>query len=538
MEIKIASNTPAIVKKILGNKTFSLDEIGFKDNENFTIDCDTSSFIDNSKITITNIETYYSDLGLLNPPLITSYNNNLNILKLSKDISKENMTSILETITDVKTLYDDISLNIENSTEASDYISKETYLLLALQSLVNMSHIISSFFNSSDEINICGSYPELKNLMKKLCAIISSVSNSSKSLYLLIGQENLSYNYALNTANELLSGLNVFDGIINNIADTPLKNILDNESLEFMANSIKNTRECLSISDNNIPTFQCFAESESQIINLIDSMLKFIISSSLYMSNPSIINLIYSITNTVMLINHSISAIDLSYSNVNHNYYLIVSNIKSALSFISSIYTSKYNYNLSKNLITDIPLNKMYSKTLDNENAPKSSQMLTPNFNFVLQDSEEKIENFTSKSNFKKDTKHATENNAEISNDNNSITKNIQLMLSFYVCNLNIKFEGTIGTQHFTGYIYYPNLLSLGYFEIDDLNVNCNVAMPELKMNLNINQCLTPKLNAVSITASSYNQSSPGTFSGSITFSFTVEGEILITALVPIVFAK
>jgi hypothetical protein len=116
------------------------------------------------------------------------------------------MTSILETITDVKTLYDDISLNIENSTEASDYISKETYLLLALQSLVNMSHIISSFFNSSDEINICGSYPELKNLMKKLCAIISSVSNSSKSLYLLIGQENLSYNYALNTANELLSG--------------------------------------------------------------------------------------------------------------------------------------------------------------------------------------------------------------------------------------------------------------------------------------------------------------------------------------------
>jgi hypothetical protein len=49
MEIKIASNTPAIVKKILGNKTFSLDEIGFKDNENFTIDCDTSSFIDNSK---------------------------------------------------------------------------------------------------------------------------------------------------------------------------------------------------------------------------------------------------------------------------------------------------------------------------------------------------------------------------------------------------------------------------------------------------------------------------------------------------------
>ncbi len=87
MDIKIASNTPTLVKKILGSNTFNSSENGSVDTQTFTI-CSNTSYMDNSAITITNIETYYSDLGLLNVLSDTTSTERLTTLNLSKDISE------------------------------------------------------------------------------------------------------------------------------------------------------------------------------------------------------------------------------------------------------------------------------------------------------------------------------------------------------------------------------------------------------------------------------------------------------------------
>ncbi|WP_456008613.1 hypothetical protein [Clostridium butyricum] len=176
MDIKIASNTPTLVKKILGSNTFNSSENGSVDTQTFTL-CSNTSYMDNSAITITNIETYYSDLGLLNVLSDTTSTERVTTLNLSKDISEESIPSVINTIPNINKLYEETLQMINNSADSKDYISKETYLLLGLQNLVNIDFTISDYISCNDNIKFCCCYDSLKNFINSAWTIIHSICN-------------------------------------------------------------------------------------------------------------------------------------------------------------------------------------------------------------------------------------------------------------------------------------------------------------------------------------------------------------------------
>lgn len=546
MDIKIASNTPTLVKKILGSNTFNSSENGSVDTQTFTI-CSNTSYTDNSAITITNIETYYSDLGLLNILSDTTSTERLTTLNLSKDISEESIPSVINTIPNINKLYEETLQMLNNSSDSKDYISKETYLLLGLQNLVNIDFTISDYISCNDNIKFCCCYDSLKNFINSAWTIIHSICICDRYLYFLIGQSSITYNYSLKIYNELVLSTKLLDNTIDNLSIDSSFNTNDKQSLISIKSSLKNYIENIEVSENNIPCFLDFENVCSKIITSLDLCLKIISSSTVFNCDANSINPIYSLINTVNLIKYTLAAITSSYSCINDDYQTIVSNIKSALSFLTSIVAINNDINLVNNFNSNIILKKTSSKVLNTENSnDKLNSNILPSFNFVSENGQPfNIESSNLKINNNENIQESTKTiNTEIYDNNSSseesiITKSVTLNLSFYVCNLNIRVSGTIGSDNFTAYIFYSNLYNLSYFGINDTNVTINVDIPENTNKFNISECLNPSIKASSITPNSnYSLTSKDSFNADIKLEFTLNGEVLITSILPIVIAK
>lgn len=546
MDIKIASNTPTLVKKILGSNTFNSSENGSVDTQTFTI-CSNTSYMDNSAITITNIETYYSDLGLLNVLSDTTSTERVTTLNLSKDISEESIPSVINTIPNINKLYEETLQMINNSADSKDYISKETYLLLGLQNLVNIDFTISDYISCNDNIKFCCCYDSLKNFINSAWTIIHSICICDRYLYFLIGQSSITYNYSLKIYNELVLSTKLLDNTIDNLSIDSSFNTNDKQSLISIKASLKNHIENIEVSENNIPSFLDFENVCSKIITSLDLCLKIISSSTVFNCDANSINPIYSLINTVNLIKYTLAAITSSYSCINDDYQTIVSNIKSALSFLTSIVAINNDINLVNNFNSNIILKKTSSKVLNTENSnDKLNSNILPSFNFISENGQPfNIESSNLKINNNENIQESTKTiNTEIYDNNSSseesiITKSVTLNLSFYVCNLNIRVSGTIGSDNFTAYIFYSNLYNLSYFGINDTNVTINVDIPENTNKFNISECLNPSIKASSITPNSnYSLTSKDSFNADIKLEFTLNGEVLITSILPIVIAK
>ena len=546
MDIKIASNTPTLVKKILGSNTFNSSENGSVDTQTFTI-CSNTSYTDNSAITITNIETYYSDLGLLNILSDTTSTERLTTLNLSKDISEESIPSVINTIPNINKLYEETLQMLNNSSDSKDYISKETYLLLGLQNLVNIDFTISDYISCNDNIKFCCCYDSLKNFINSAWTIIHSICICDRYLYFLIGQSSITYNYSLKIYNELVLSTKLLDNTIDNLSIDSSFNTNDKQSLISIKASLKNYIENIEVSENNIPSFLDFENVCSKIITSLDLCLKIISSSTVFNCDANSINPIYSLINTVNLIKYTLAAIASSYSCINDDYQTIVSNIKLALSFLTSIVAINNDINLVNNFNSNIILKKTSSKVLNTENSnDKLNSNILPSFNFISENGQPfNIESSNLKINNNENIQESTKTiNTEIYDNNSSseesiITKSVTLNLSFYVCNLNIRVSGTIGSDNFTAYIFYSNLYNLSYFGINDTNVTINVDIPENTNKFNISECLNPSIKASSVTPNSnYSLTSKDSFSADIKLEFTLNGEVLITSIVPIVIAK
>lgn len=546
MDIKIASNTPTLVKKILGSNTFNSSENGSVDTQTFTI-CSNTSYTDNSAITITNIETYYSDLGLLNILSDTTSTERLTTLNLSKDISEESIPSVINTIPNINKLYEETLQMINNSADSKDYISKETYLLLGLQNLVNIDFTISDYISCNDNIKFCCCYDSLKNFINSAWTIIHSICICDRYLYFLIGQSSITYNYSLKIYNELVLSTKLLDNTIDNLSIDSSFNTNDKQSLISIKASLKNYIENIEVSENNIPSFLDFENVCSKIITSLDLCLKIISSSTVFNCDANSINPIYSLINTVNLIKYTLAAITSSYSCINDDYQTIVSNIKSALSFLTSIVAINNDINLVNNFNSNIILKKTSSKVLNTENSnDKLNSNILTSFNFISENGQPfNIESSNLKINNNENIQESTKTiNTEIYDNNSSseesiITKSVTLNLSFYVCNLNIRVSGTIGSDNFTAYIFYSNLYNLSYFGINDTNVTINVDIPENTNKFNISECLNPSIKASSVTPNSnYSLTSKDSFNADIKLEFTLNGEVLITSILPIVIAK
>ncbi|GEQ15783.1 MULTISPECIES: hypothetical protein [Clostridium] len=546
MDIKIASNTPTLVKKILGSNTFNSSENGSVDTQTFTL-CSNTSYMDNSAITITNIETYYSDLGLLNVLSDTTSTERVTTLNLSKDISEESIPSVINTIPNINKLYEETLQMINNSADSKDYISKETYLLLGLQNLVNIDFTISDYISCNDNIKFCCCYDSLKNFINSAWTIIHSICICDRYLYFLIGQSSITYNYSLKIYNELVLSTKLLDNTIDNLSIDSSFNTNDKQSLISIKASLKNHIENIEVSENNIPSFLDFENVCSKIITSLDLCLKIISSSTVFNCDANSINPIYSLINTVNLIKYTLAAITSSYSCINDDYQTIVSNIKSALSFLTSIVAINNDINLVNNFNSNIILKKTSSKVLNTENSnDKLNSNILTSFNFISENGQPfNIESSNLKINNNENIQESTKTiNTEIYDNNSSseesiITKSVTLNLSFYVCNLNIRVSGTIGSDNFTAYIFYSNLYNLSYFGINDTNVTINVDIPENTNKFNISECLNPSIKASSVTPNSnYSLTSKDSFNADIKLEFTLNGEVLITSILPIVIAK
>lgn len=546
MDIKIASNTPTLVKKILGSNTFNSSENGSVDTQTFTL-CSNTSYMDNSAITITNIETYYSDLGLLNVLSDTTSTERVTTLNLSKDISEESIPSVINTIPNINKLYEETLQMINNSADSKDYISKETYLLLGLQNLVNIDFTISDYISCNDNIKFCCCYYSLKNFINSAWTIIHSICICDRYLYFLIGQSSITYNYSLKIYNELVLSTKLLDNTIDNLSIDSSFNTNDKQSLISIKASLKNHIENIEVSENNIPSFLDFENVCSKIITSLDLCLKIISSSTVFNCDANSINPIYSLINTVNLIKYTLAAITSSYSCINDDYQTIVSNIKSALSFLTSIVAINNDINLVNNFNSNIILKKTSSKVLNTENSnDKLNSNILTSFNFISENGQPfNIESSNLKINNNENIQESTKTiNTEIYDNNSSseesiITKSVTLNLSFYVCNLNIRVSGTIGSDNFTAYIFYSNLYNLSYFGINDTNVTINVDIPENTNKFNISECLNPSIKASSVTPNSnYSLTSKDSFNADIKLEFTLNGEVLITSILPIVIAK
>lgn len=546
MDIKIASNTPTLVKKILGSNTFNSSENGSVDTQTFTL-CSNTFYMDNSAITITNIETYYSDLGLLNVLSDTTSTERVTTLNLSKDISEESIPSVINTIPNINKLYEETLQMINNSADSKDYISKETYLLLGLQNLVNIDFTISDYISCNDNIKFCCCYDSLKNFINSAWTIIHSICICDRYLYFLIGQSSITYNYSLKIYNELVLSTKLLNNTIDNLSIDSSFNTNDKQSLISIKASLKNHIENIEVSENNIPSFLDFENVCSKIITSLDLCLKIISSSTVFNCDANSINPIYSLINTVNLIKYTLAAITSSYSCINDDYQTIVSNIKSALSFLTSIVAINNDINLVNNFNSNIILKKTSSKVLNTENSnDKLNSNILPSFNFISENGQPfNIESSNLKINNNENIQESTKTiNTEIYDNNSSseesiITKSVTLNLSFYVCNLNIRVSGTIGSDNFTAYIFYSNLYNLSYFGINDTNVTINVDIPENTNKFNISECLNPSIKASSVTPNSnYSLTSKDSFNADIKLEFTLNGEVLITSILPIVIAK
>lgn len=545
MDIQTTSNTPALVNQIIGSSELSENENGSISNAVVNINADGTSYEDNSAITITNIETSYSHLGILSSPLTSEVLPQLKGLKIFSKPAMDKLSSLLNTDLKLKSLYDETSEMLKNSTETNENISKDTHLLLALQYLVNCCLVIGD--NLSDNylhIMPLQNDDDVKEIIKNVINISISLSKSLRYMNNLIGNKVITFSYAEAIMAELLKSSDLLSLIINHLLKIDNSEILSAETaLSSIYEDIKDCCNYDNFSKNNIPQFLSFKDSLSIMLISFNKILQIITRYASDNSNAELLNMLYSIDNYKKSINHTASAVFLAYDAVIENYDLIVNNIKSALSDISlrSAYHSPIN--LTTKINSQIFLRDSATNMHKQRNISDISNSIVdfaPAFNYISENDQEQTPKI-SKENLQIEGNSIIKSIKNKSSDNSTATniENIQLTLSFFVCNLKISVAGTIGADEFTGYIYYPDIYNINNLGLNDIEINTSIEIPHSINSFKINECLSPQLSALSVTANSlYSTSNPDSFTVNVALSFTLTGEILLTAVLPIVFPQ
>jgi len=500
VNIKQAYNTHILANKIIGNSTFSQNSTSSIQNQSIIIDSDTSLYLNDSPINITNAEISYSNLGLLNPPTI-SVSTSKNTLNSYISTSKTTMHSILNENIELKKIYDNIIFSINNSINSKDYILKETYLLLSLQSLSNFIISTCNTFLTNSTLNSYKNTTDVIYIIKELFNSSFCISKSIKMLNTLIGQSEISLDYSQKIINELSSALVYLESNITNLINNDAIPI-SQDSLELINSLIKKSKDLLIIDENSNILFAPFKDCILNLlesINLINNQLKLLESQ---IPKNLLLNLTFSLENIIKSAQSAVLCISLSYSNITNNYNTIINNLKSACNYIKMISPISNHPNLSTSFSSNIFLTKSFSKDITNTNINNQSEKTT-NYN------------------------------------NSIITENITLSLSFYVYNLQINIRGTIGDNSFTGHILYSGLYNLSFFGINDIIVNTDISIPSSTNYFNISQYINPVLEVTNIkTDSTYNVSTQSTFYCNIDFTLFVKVDTLATAPVPLIITK
>ncbi|WP_294156549.1 hypothetical protein [uncultured Clostridium sp.] len=545
MDIQTASNTPALVNQIIGSSELSENENGSIRNAVVNINADGTSYEDNSAITITNIETSYSHLGILSSPLTSEVLQQLKGLKISSKPVVDKSSSLLNTDLKLKLLYDETTEMLKNSTETNVNISKDTHILLALQYLVNCCLVIGD--NLSDnylQIMPLQTNDDLKEIIKNLINISISLSNSLRYMNILIGNKVITFSYAETIIAELLKSSYMISLIINHLLNIDNEDILSGETnLASIYEEIKNCCNYDNFSENNIPQFLSFKDSLSIMLISFNKILQIITHYSSDNSNAELLNILYSINNYEKSITHTASAVFLAYDAVIDNYDLIVNYIKSALSDISRISFCHSSINLTTKINSQIFLRDSVASMHKQNNISDISNSIVnfeSAFNYISENNQKQTQRIY-KDNLQIENNLIIKNMKNKSSNNLTATniENIQLTLSFFVRNLKISVAGTIGSDEFTGYIYYPDTYNINNFGFNDIKINTSAEIPDSINSFKINVCLSPKLSASSVTANSlYSKSNPDSFIVNANMSFALTGEILLTAVLPIVFPQ
>lgn len=547
MDIKISSNTPALVSQVIGSSKISNNDTVTAVSQTVTIETTTSSYLDNSTIIITKIQTDYSDIGILPFPLTTTSSDDSNTLKISSNNLTNNSSSIAEKVPEVKYKYDYITLLLDNTTNTDCQVLKETYMLLAIQNLIDCTKLISENFLDEDLIHSSVHDLFLCKILKDFNAVNSSLLTCEKFLSILIGQTYITYNYACSISAQIANSLNSILSIINVLQNSKYNNLTDySDNLYSISDSINNMINYLKISNDTIPDFNFFADNFSKIIIFLNSIFNILTDC---FSNSNFITLIYYEDKCIKGLSHINSAVSQAYDNLDENCNLIMSNIKSTLSFISSIKNILSLPELFTNMESNIFIGRAFSKSFDEVNTSSDITDInnnTPEFNYIPSESHAQNSKFINDSNLTKadniENPIIPDNikSVDSSNTNKSIVKkNIDVLLSFYVCDLKISLSGTIGSEKFSGYIYYPGLHNLNSFGIQDININTSIKIPNNINTFKLSQCLCPVLSVTSAAASSsYRIKAPDSFNADLSMTFTLNEELLFTTVLPIVFAK
>lgn len=545
MDIQTASNTPALVNQIIGSSELSENENGSIRNAVVNINADGTSYEDNSAITITNIETSYSHLGILSSPLTSEVLQQLKGLKISSKPVVDKSSSLLNTDLKLKLLYDETTEMLKNSTETNVNISKDTHILLALQYLVNCCLVIGD--NLSDnylQIMPLQTNDDLKEIIKNLINISISLSNSLRYMNILIGNKVITFSYAETIIAELLKSSYMISLIINHLLNIDNEEILSGETnLASIYEDIKNCCNYDNFSENNIPQFLSFKDSLSIMLISFNKILQIITHYSSDNSNAELLNILYSINNYEKSITNTASAVFLAYDAVIDNYDLIVNYIESALSDISRISFCHSSINLTTKINSQIFLRDSFASMHKQNNISDISNSIVnfeSAFNYISENNQKQTQRIY-KDNLQIENNLIIKNMKNKSSNNLTTTniENIQLILSFFVRNLKISVAGTIGSDEFTGYIYYPDTYNINNFGFNDIKINTSAEIPDSINSFKINVCLSPKLSASSVTANSlYSTSNPDSFIVNANMSFALTGEILLTAVLPIVFPQ
>ena len=488
MKIKKARNTPILTNLLFYSNNISNNVTGIKRNAIINIDSDISLFTDKSNIKINTTSISYSDLGFLYSPtmiktethtFIKSNNLNQNTLKFY---------SILELEPNLEHTYNKINEIICKSINSKDFVIKETYEILAIQLLSNFSIKLSENISLMAEKLFSKESLIAHNIVSNICISFSKISKSLKLLTASIGKNHISLNNSHKISQILLSVVNTIDSII--------KETISNKSIqadEFIVNSLSlqvfHCRKLLTSKKTEI-CISYFISSIQELLDLENLILNTLITYIIPMSNISLSVLINSLKNNIKILKLNTDCISLSYSNLSKNYNLIIDNIKHALINSKNILLIKNKYTLYQNLNFHFTNLNSYSKYLDTTN-----------------------------------TKNFSNQNSYI------ITESIKLNLSFYIRNLIIKINGTIGSKNFTGHIHYPHLYNLTFFHIDNSTINTKVTIPSEINAFDFKIDVDPTIEIKDIIIrKSYSLEFPYSFIADIKFSFSVNSNLYAIA--------
>lgn len=506
MDIIKASNTPTLINQIIGNGTFLVNIPSTLEDQTIVINKSSIIYDNNSIINISNIEVSYTDLGLLNAPIISANTKNPQVTfeNFSKFVKPNSDESIIDNEPYLKSLYDEIILYKNKSSDSKDIISRETYMLLSIQSIVNLLNSICNFILLNDEIKNQKNSDSFYTIIFDICNSLYYASNGIKLLSTLIGQEFFSSNYADRIKTELLDSFSALNSAYNS---TQNYNNIENKNTYLTAiKSFLTTNINFKFSDkNSVELFTSFRNFILQVFENNNLLIKLLSNLSSYSSDVKYTTIINCLKKITEISTYTVNTVYVVYKNISDNYENIINQIQNYINDVASLSLKPNTLKLLKIFDTNFSVRNYFFKNISKN--LKSNNIEKPNYKKNISNSE--------------------------------VISNFDITFEFYIYNFNIYISGTIGAKEFTGYLSYPGLYNLNYFGIDNINITTEITLPSNVSNFNMKQCLNPELEITTIVPNSiYHNDNSYNFSASINLAFSVNGEVISSALLPIVIAK